>query len=58
MRITRETIDALRTIAQTDQCDDPARPWTFTYNCHQCGGIGEFFDWLDKNLETLEEVKA
>lgn len=37
--------------------DDDNRPWYMTSNCHMCGGVGRFIDWLDEQEEINGEVE-
>lgn len=48
-------IELLKKIAIKDQSLDVNRPWNYTDECHMCGGVKAFFDWLEKNIK--EEVK-
>ena len=46
------SIKELREIACIDQGEDDSRPWVYTSNCHMCGGVGAFIEWLEAD-ETL-----
>ena len=48
------TVDQLKEIAMEDQVDDWERPWNYTDNCHVCGGVKSFLDWLEDLEETTE----
>jgi hypothetical protein len=43
-------------MAERDQGEIPAHPWTYTDKCHMCGGVKGFIDWLE-STEKVEEVR-
>lgn len=46
------TLDELIDIAVKDQTTDLFRPWNFTSNCPNCGGVAAFIKWLKQQEEN------
>jgi len=45
------TVDELVTLARQD---NDLLPWAFTANCHMCGGVGAFLNWL-RQQDSIKE---